>query len=73
MRNLEVKPCPFCGHAPFVGPENPEIEGNAFAYVECHNQQCPARPTVTDGALTCDDRGSAAYKRRAIARWNRRA
>lgn len=70
---MKALPCPFCGRSPEVGPKDPEREGNAFAYVACKNERCPATPYVTDGALICDDRGSAAYKRLAIKRWNRRA
>jgi len=66
-------PCPFCGKAPEVGPVCPETEGNAWGYVECVNQRCPAKPRVRDGAKRSDERGSVAYKALAIRRWNRRA
>lgn len=65
-------PCPFCGKLPMVGPSNPELDGNAWAFVECVNERCAANPHVEDGAKICDERGSAAYKRAAIKRWNRR-
>jgi hypothetical protein len=65
-------PCPFCGKEPQVGPARPEIEGNAWGYVECINERCPAQPRVRDGANCSDERGSAAYKALAVRRWNRR-
>lgn len=71
------KPCPFCGHKPYVGPRFPEKEGNAWGYVQCQNPECPTYDhgggvTVRDGADVCDERGSKAYKQLAIARWNQR-
>lgn len=66
-------PCPFCGETPHVGPEHPEIRGNAWGFVECQNDACPAQPRVQDGEDIADDRGSDAYKQCAIKRWNRRA
>lgn len=72
-------PCPFCGALPEVGPANPHLHGNAFGYVQCVNHRCASFNAATgfgarvrDGADSCDDRGSAAYKRLAIQRWNRR-
>lgn len=69
---MKPLPCPFCGQPPEVYPKNPEREGNAFGQVRCENLRCPATPCVNDGAMTCDERGSAAYKQLAIKRWNRR-
>ena len=66
-------PCPFCGAIPHVEPDDPSKEGNAWAAVQCENSRCVAKPRVLDGALSCDERGTAAYKRLAIRRWNRRA
>lgn len=66
-------PCPFCGRAPTVLPENPTVEGGAWAQVRCFNTACPAKPWVRDGEDTADDRGSDAYKASAIKRWNTRA
>lgn len=72
--------CPFCGADPLVEPERPEIDGNAWGAVRCVNKRCPTYDRrfgrgveVQDGALTSDERGSAAYKRAAIRRWNRRS
>lgn len=70
---MNVKPCPFCGHPPETFPKNPEVEGNAWGQVSCFNPKCVAQPTVSDGSDVADDRGSAAYIRLAIRRWNRRA
>lgn len=69
---IEPRCCPFCGKKPKVGPANPEVEGNAWAFVRCTNRRCPARPMVKDGALSSDERGSDKYKELAIRRWNRR-
>jgi hypothetical protein len=69
---MEALPCPFCGTAPQIYPKRPEREGNAFGQVRCEYQRCPANPCVNDGALSSDERGSDAYKRLAIKRWNRR-
>lgn len=57
---------------PEVRPVDAELEGNAWGRVECVNTECYANPSVTDGEDVADDRGSDAYKRRAIERWNRR-
>jgi hypothetical protein len=65
-------PCPFCGDAPHVGPDDPKREGNAFGYVECLNSDCPAKPRVEDGEIISDERGSDEYRRAAILRWNTR-
>lgn len=65
-------PCPFCGDQPEVFPKDPAREGNAWGAVACLNKRCPARPSVKDGALSSDERGSRAYQRLAIRRWNRR-
>lgn len=65
-------PCPFCGKPPEVGPKDPLREGNAWGYVACVNEKCPAENLVVrDGATVSDERGSKAYQRLAINRWNR--
>lgn len=69
---LIPKPCPFCGHPPITGPADPKREGDAFGYVKCVNDACPAKPEVYDGEPVADERGTAAYVRIAIRRWNRR-
>ncbi len=66
-------PCPFCGKDPIVLPETPEEGGTAWAQVECVNPKCPSKPKVKDGEEIADDRGSDAYKRIAISRWNQRS
>lgn len=65
-------PCPFCGKAPWVGPDDPENDGDAWGIVECVNSRCAVKPRVRDGVSVSDDRGSGAYKAAAIRRWNRR-
>lgn len=70
---ITVLGCPFCGDEPRILPENPEVEGNAFARVCCINTNCQGMPSVHDGELSCDDRGSDQYKLCAIKRWNSRA
>jgi hypothetical protein len=66
----EPCPCPWCGEIPIVRPQFPEREGNAWGEVECNNPDCPAQPSVCDGIDVADSRGSDAYKRAAIERWN---
>lgn len=65
-------PCPFCGVTPGVYPTRPDLEGNAWGEVQCVNDDCPAKPSVEDGADCSDNRGSDAYKQAAIKRWNTR-
>ncbi len=70
---IEIKPCPFCGEIPFVGPTNPKIEGDAWGYVECRNPVCViSEVQVKDGEDCCDERGTKAYQKAAIKRWNKR-
>lgn len=68
----ELKPCPWCGKQPVVRPRNPKIQGDAWGEVICVNKRCAAQPYVGDGALQSHNRGSEAYKRSAIRRWNTR-
>lgn len=70
---LLIKPCPFCGAEPEIGPKDPEKEGNAFGIVRCVNRKCPAMPRVRDGIEIADERGTEAYVLRAVIRWNGRA
>ena len=68
---MVVYPCPFCNSIPEVNPENPEKEGTAWGEVRCVNIDCPTYPfAVQDGESVADDRGSDAYKKIAIRRWN---
>lgn len=69
---MKLKRCPFCGTLPHVGPADPKREGNAIGYVECINDECPAKPRVGDGIDVADERGTAAYQAAAVRRWNRR-
>lgn len=73
MENIKPLPCPFCGHNPKIGPQEPSTQGNAWGFVECVNNDCPAKPYVEDGECASDDRGSDAYKVMAIKRWNIRS
>lgn len=65
--------CPFCGVAPVVGPADPDLEGNAWGWVQCLNEGCAVQPSVLDGETCADQRGSGAYIDCAIQRWNKRA
>lgn len=67
-----LAPCPFCGQTPIVEPIDPHLEGGAWGSVTCKNRDCPARPHVRDDLKVSDNRGSDAYKARAIELWNRR-
>lgn len=66
-------PCPFCGSEPEIGPKDPEKDGNAWGFVMCVNEKCPARPMVKDGEEVCDDRGVAEYIEASVKRWNVRS
>jgi hypothetical protein len=66
-------PCPFCGHAPNLYPQNPDDEGAAWGEVSCVNILCPVEVRVYDGEINADNRGSGAYIDCAIRRWNKRA
>ncbi len=67
-----LKSCPFCGSTPEIGPKDPEAEGDAFAWVACHNEDCPANPHVefydVDDSLCDPDK----CKAEAINLWNTR-
>lgn len=65
-------PCPFCGCTPNVLPHNPKGEGNCWGSVVCQEASCPAKPDVRDDIEINDERGSGAYKQRAIELWNQR-
>ncbi|MBI3229877.1 MAG: hypothetical protein HYZ45_06775 [Burkholderiales bacterium] len=76
-KKLEPLSCPFCGEMPVILPTVEDVDagvcGAAYAEVRCINMRCPAQPSVHDGAEIADDRGSQAYKKLAIARWNQRS
>lgn len=63
-------PCPFCGMAPILRPQNPEAQGSCWGEVRCINGECPAQPVVRDRETVSDDRGSDAYKAAAVGLWN---
>jgi hypothetical protein len=71
-------PCPFCGAPPFVGPEDPKTEGDAWAVVECRNADCHAAVGVEIHDIGDEEAGrsgrelSDLYKAAAVARWNER-
>jgi hypothetical protein len=69
---LTPLPCPFCGNPPKVGPKRPDLDGNAWGYVQCTNARCHVNPEVRDGCDVADERGSGAYQDLAIKRWNKR-
>lgn len=78
MKLKQLKPklkplhCPFCGKMPKIGPSKPEEEGNAWGFVACSNKRCAVSPSVTDGCVMADERGTGAYIDLAIKRWNKR-
>jgi len=59
-----------CGEEPSILPYNPEKDGNVLGIVKCMNKDCPVQPSVYDDIQTFDERGSNAYKERAIIIWN---
>lgn len=79
-QRAEILPCPFCGKKPDTFPKNPKVEGNAWGEVRCVNRRCATfsgrseeAVAVGDGSLINDERGTEAYIRAAIKRWNRRS
>ena len=74
MCNLHIKPCPFCGENPMVGPADPEIEGDGWGEVKCVNTDCEASPSVEVYDLPENIEWiSDHYKKAAIFSWNKRA
>jgi hypothetical protein len=61
----ELLPCPFCGGNAKIGPEHPELDGDAWTQVYCANAECPFDPSVE-----CFEDG---HKESAIRIWNTRA
>jgi hypothetical protein len=70
---LTPLPCPFCGCAPKLGPQDPAREGNAWGVVYCDADQCCVQPKALDRQDLRDDRGTGAYQDCAIEHWNKRA
>lgn len=66
----KLLPCPFCGAIPYVLPQDPGKEGDRWAWVQCQNFVCPAKPRVTDGLTDEIEGGPETYKAVAIRRWN---
>ena len=68
-------PCPFCGHEPEVGPANPKVDGDAWAYVRCVDELCATHDQrQRHGVQVLDySNGTPAQIRAcAVRRWNRR-
>jgi hypothetical protein len=63
-------PCPWCGKAPQLVPEDTMSDGDAWAAVVCVNSRCAAQPKVTDGSNVAST--STNYFALAARRWNRR-
>ena len=61
----DLLPCPFCGGKAKIGPEHPELEGDAWTQVHCANAECAVDPSVE-----CFEDG---HKESAIRIWNTRA
>lgn len=58
MSDIELKPCPFCGHQPKLWGEDGNIHG---VQIECVNGRCPSEPHVWENTSA-----------EAIAAWNTR-
>ena len=65
-------PCPFCGTHPSIGPKRPDLEGNAWAFVQCEDACCFAQPRVESHEESGED-CAALNRRDAIVKWNTRA
>jgi hypothetical protein len=66
------RPCPFCGEEPYVGPVDWRAEGDAWASVDCENDDCPVKPSLRNYAnlSTSGAKSHEGQKRHAIAKWN---
>ena len=63
---IAIKPCPFCGGQPEIGPLNPEVEGDGWAAIYCPNPEC----LIVRTELYSDDENK---KELIISKWNQRA
>jgi hypothetical protein len=75
----DVRPCPFCGAAPRFHPLDPDRDGDAWGTVRCENKSCATFDdvrgygvSVRDGETINDERGTTAYMKAAMARWDTR-
>jgi hypothetical protein len=65
-----ILPCPWCGKAPRLVPEDTMQDGDAWAEVRCVNMRCAAQPAVRDGSnIAATDINYFAW---AVRRWNKR-
>ena len=64
----EPRTCPFCAAQPVTGPTDPKRDGNAWAFVRCNNDECPAQPRVE----IYNDKGTEYCLREATKLWNTR-
>ena len=73
---MNITACPFCGTKPQVLPINPDLEGAAFASVNCNKGDCLVNPRMTiyeDHFWQSDGRwleSSDEIKQEAITLWN---
>lgn len=66
-----IKPCPFCGYDPEIGPKDPKI-----AFVRCFNEKCPTFHRSEDHGVQVTYYGNGPPHRMrivAVRMWNRRA
>jgi len=63
---VSLAPCPFCGSAPRVEPDDPVMQGNAWTRISCTMPLCP---------VTCEVHVNADgdHYEQAAAAWNTRA
>lgn len=69
----KAMPCPFCGEAPQVRPDDWRAEGDAWAAITCENDDCAVQPELSNYANLAEhgEKGSAKQKRFALSKWNR--
>lgn len=75
----ELSPCPFCKEKPWIFPQNPSVEGDAWGRVACVNEKCITSTGFQIGVfkigLTIGDgedviRSGFDYRYAAAKRWN---
>ena len=68
MSNL--LPCPACGETADYGPKRPDLEGGAWFYIQCINEDCPTFLHEHGIRVQVHNEDGEAAKQAAIDAWN---